>query len=94
MLSDCVLAHEEGDAPPSLLDALAKGENKELHTLLLHNNSLDVAAFKKLGEDIVGKLQELRRLEVQWNEVEEDEKAVEALRDALVARGRKLFFDG
>jgi Ran GTPase-activating protein 1 len=90
-LSDCVLAHEEANAPPSLFDALAKGTNKKLHTLLLQNNNLDVAAFQKLGEDVVGKLPALRRLEVQWNEVEEDEEAVEALRDALVARGGKLF---
>jgi Ran GTPase-activating protein 1 len=90
-LSDCVLAHEEADAPPSLFDALAKGTNKKLHTLLLQNNNLDVAAFKKLGDDVVGKLPALRRLEVQWNEVEEGEEAVEALRDALVARGGKLF---
>jgi Ran GTPase-activating protein 1 len=90
-LSDCVLTHEEADAPPSLLDALAKGENKKSHTLLLQNNNLDVAAFKKLGEDVVGKLPALRRLEGQWNKVEEDEEAVEALRDALVARGGKLF---
>jgi Ran GTPase-activating protein 1 len=88
-LSDCVLAHEEADAPPSLFDALAKGENKKLHTLLLQNNNLDVAAFKKLGEDVVGELPALRRLEVQWNE--EGEEAVEALRDALVVRGGKLF---
>jgi Ran GTPase-activating protein 1 len=90
-LSDCVLAHEEADAPPSLFDALAKGTNKKLHTLLLQNNNHDVVAFKKLGEDVVGKLPALRRLEVQWNEVEEDEEAVEALRDALVARGGKRF---
>jgi Ran GTPase-activating protein 1 len=90
-LSDCVLAHKEADALPSLFDALAKGTNKKLHMLLLQNNNLDVAAFKKLGEDMVGKLPALRRLEVQWNEVEEDEEAVEALRDALVARGGKLF---
>jgi Ran GTPase-activating protein 1 len=90
-LSDCVLAHEEANAPPSLFDALAKGTNKKLHTLLLQNNNLDVAAFQKLGEDVVGKLPALRRLEVQWNEVEEDEEAVEVLRDALVARGGKLF---
>jgi Ran GTPase-activating protein 1 len=89
-LSDCVLAHEEADAPPSLFDALAKGTNKKLLTLLLQNNNLDVAAFQKLGEDVVGKLPALRRLEVQWNEVEEDEEAVEALRDALVAKGSKL----
>jgi Ran GTPase-activating protein 1 len=89
-LSDCVLAHEEADAPPSLSDALAKGENKTLHTLLLQNNNLDVVVFKKLGEDAVGMLPALRRLEVQWNEVEEDEEAVEALRDALVARGEEL----
>jgi Ran GTPase-activating protein 1 len=90
-LSDCVLAHEEADAPPSLFEALAKGTNKKLRTVLLQNNNLDVAALKKLGEDVVGKLPALRRLEVQWNEVEEDEEAVEALRDALVARGGKLF---
>jgi Ran GTPase-activating protein 1 len=90
-LSDCVLAHEEADAPPSLFDALAKGTNMKVHTLLLQNNNLDVAAFKKLGENVVGKLPALKRLEVQWNEVEEDEEAVEALRDALVARGGKLF---
>jgi Ran GTPase-activating protein 1 len=90
-LSDCVLAHEEVAAPPSLFDALAKGTNKNFHTLLLQNNNLDVAAFKKLGEDVMGKLLALRRLEVQWNEVEEDEEAVETLRDALVARGGRLF---
>jgi Ran GTPase-activating protein 1 len=89
-LSDCVLAHEEADAPPSMFDALAKGTNKKVHTLLLQNNNFDVAAFKKLGDDVVGKLPVLRRLEVQWNEVEEDEEAVEALRDALVVRGGKL----
>jgi Ran GTPase-activating protein 1 len=74
-----------------LFNALAKGTNKKLHKLLLQNNNLDVAAFKKLGEDVVGKLPALRRLEVQWNEVEEDEEAVEALWDAVVARGGKLF---
>jgi Ran GTPase-activating protein 1 len=87
-LSDCVLVHEEEDAPPSLFDALAKGTNEKLYT---QNNNLDVAVFKTLGDDVVGKLPALRRLEVQWNEVEEDEEADEALRDALVARGGKLF---
>jgi hypothetical protein len=55
------------DAPPSLFDALAKGRNNKPHTLLLQNNNLDVVAFKKLGDDVVGKLPALRRLEVQWN---------------------------
>jgi Ran GTPase-activating protein 1 len=93
-LSNCVLAHEEADAPPSLFGALAKGTNEKLHTLLLQNNNLDVAAFKKLEEDVVGKLPVLRTLEVQWNEVDEEAEAVEALRDALVAIGVKLFLTG
>jgi Ran GTPase-activating protein 1 len=85
-LSDCVLAHEAADASQSLFDTLVRGKNMKLH-ILLQNDNLDVAAFKKLGEDDVGKLPALKRLEVQWNDIEENKEVVEALRDALVARG-------
>jgi Ran GTPase-activating protein 1 len=88
--SDCVLAHEGDDAPPAILDVLAQGKHVKLHTLQLQNNNLGTESFTLLAETVLPKAPALKRLEMQWNEVEEDDEAAEALKDAMAARGGKL----
>jgi len=88
-LSDCVLSCE-GEIP-SLLSTLAEGSNPKLHTLQLQNNNLETATFELLANRIGEQLGQLRRLELQWNEVEDDDENIENLGIALKARGGKLF---
>lgn len=88
-LSDCVLSGE-GEVP-ALLTTLAKGSNPKLHTLQLQNNNLETATFELLAKNVGDKLISLSRLELQWNEVEDDDEHLENLGIALKARGGKLY---
>lgn len=86
--SDCVLT-EEGNIP-SVISTLAGGSNPALHTLRLQNNNLDSQTAVLLAETVGEHLPLLKFVELQWNEIEEDEEALETLGDLLKARGGKL----
>ncbi|PPR03506.1 hypothetical protein CVT24_006994 [Panaeolus cyanescens] len=88
-LSDCVLS-AEGEVP-LLLETLATGSNPKLHTLQLQNNNLETESFALLSRAISHGLSGIRRLELQWNEIEEDDEHIAALAAALKKRGGKLF---
>ncbi|CAA7262918.1 unnamed protein product [Cyclocybe aegerita] len=88
-LSDCVLS-AEGEVP-TLLQALTKGSNPNLHTLQLQNNNLETATFALLAGAISQGLSSLMSLELQWNDIEEDDENLETLALSLKQRGGKLF---
>ncbi|KAI0631936.1 RNI-like protein [Trametes polyzona] len=86
-LSDCVLG-EEGEVSP-VVEALAKGLQEKLEILQLQNDNLETEAFSLLA-GVVEKLPKLRRVEAQWNEVDEEDEGVIALLTALKKQGGKL----
>ncbi|XP_006462538.1 hypothetical protein AGABI2DRAFT_223923 [Agaricus bisporus var. bisporus H97] len=88
-LSDCVLSADEDDIP-ALLETIAAGSNQKLHTLQLQNNNLGTTTFELLAKNVGDKMVNLLRLELQWNEVEDDDEHLENLSIALKARGGKL----
>ncbi|KAI4522363.1 RNI-like protein [Schizophyllum commune Loenen D] len=88
-LSDCVLSGE-GEVP-AVIEALVGGSNPKLHTLQLQNNNLEAATFEQLADAIAGELATLRRLELQWNEQEEDDEFLAKIAESLKTRGGKLF---
>jgi Ran GTPase-activating protein 1 len=88
-LSDCVLSGE-GEVP-ALLETLVKSSNPELHTLQLQNNNLETATFELLAKHVGEKMGKLTRLELQWNDAEEDDESLENLALVLKARGGKLY---
>lgn len=88
-LSDCVLSGE-GEVP-ALLSTLAEGSNPKLHTLQLQNNNLETTTFELLAKKVGNNLPNLVRLELQWNDAEEDDEHLENLGIALKARGGKLY---
>ncbi|KXN81749.1 Ran GTPase-activating protein 1 [Leucoagaricus sp. SymC.cos] len=87
-LSDCVLSGE-GEVP-ALLEVLTNGSNPELHTLQLQNNNLEAATFELFAQKVGEKMGKLVRLELQWNDAEDDDENLESLGLALKARGGKL----
>ena len=89
-LSDCVIG-EEGEVSP-VVEALAKGLQDKLEVLQLQNDNLESEAFSLLA-GVVGKLPKLKRVEAQWNEVEEDDEAAMALLAALKKQGGKLIMN-
>ncbi|KAF9452941.1 RNI-like protein [Macrolepiota fuliginosa MF-IS2] len=88
-LSDCVLSG--GGEVPTLLETLAEGSNPKLHTLQLQNNNLETATFELLAKNVGPNLGKLLRLELQWNDGEDDDEHLENLGIALKARGGKLY---
>jgi Ran GTPase-activating protein 1 len=82
----------EGEVP-TLIEALAKGRNPKLRTLQLQNNNLETATFGVLAASISQGLSSLLRLELQWNEVEEENEHLENIGLALKQRGGKLYVD-
>ena len=89
-LSDCVIG-EEGEVSP-VIEALAQGLHTKLENLQLQNDNLESAEFALLA-GVVGKLPALKRLEAQWNEVEEDDESVAALAAALRKQGGRLIMN-
>jgi Ran GTPase-activating protein 1 len=87
-LSDCVLA-EEGTLSP-VVQKLVGGSNPKLQTLLLQNNNFESETFSMLAQNIESALGALKRLELQWNEVEEDDEGLAVLARVLKGRGGKL----
>lgn len=88
-LSDCVLS-AEGEVP-ILVTSLTTGSNPKLHTLQLQNNNLETKTFSLLAQTISTHLTSLMRLELQWNEVEDDDEHLETIALSLKQRGGKLF---
>ncbi|KAI8971182.1 RNI-like protein [Trametes punicea] len=89
-LSDCVIG-EEGEVSP-VVEALAKGLHTKLEILQLQNDNLETEAFSLLA-GVVDKLPKLKRVEAQWNEVDEDDEGVVALLTALKKQGGKLIMN-
>ena len=88
-LSDCVLS-AEGEVP-EIINALSLGSNPNLHTLQLQNNNLETRTFAMLAGAVSKGLQNLKTLELQWNDVEEDDENLENIALSLKQRGGKLF---
>jgi len=88
-LSDCVLS-AEGEVP-SLVQKLVEGSNPKLQTLSLQNNNLDEKTFELLKGGLETGLKAVRRLELQWNEQEEDDEHLVEMKQKLKSRGGKLF---
>ena len=90
-LSDCHLA-EEGEIS-QVVKTLSKGSNPKLKVLELQNNNLEAQSFSLLAEGIGERLPNLKRLEVQWNDIEEDDEGIQSLIGTLRKRGGKLILD-
>lgn len=91
-LSDCVLA-EEGEGVSSVIEVIAKGQNTELHTLQLQNNNMDTTSFAVLAGG-VKVLKNLKSLELQWNEVEDEEdEGLQTMVESIKQRGGKLYLN-
>ncbi|KAF5382480.1 hypothetical protein D9615_003028 [Tricholomella constricta] len=88
-LSDCVLS-SDGEVPV-LLSALALGSNTKLHTLQLQNNNLETRTFSLLAQNISTSLASLKKLELQYNDQEEDDEHLDTIALSLKQRGGKLY---
>ncbi|KAF8685392.1 hypothetical protein AX14_004014 [Amanita brunnescens Koide BX004] len=88
-LSDCVLS-TDGEIP-TLVAAIANGSNPAIHTLQLQNNNLDTATFELLATSVSSSLSGLMKLELQWNEIDEDDEYLETIALTLKQRGGKLY---
>ncbi|KAF5389197.1 hypothetical protein D9757_003389 [Collybiopsis confluens] len=88
-LSDCFLS-AKGEVP-ELISTLAEGSNPNLHTLQLQNNNLEAETLQLLAENVMQNMRSLRSLELQWNDFEDDDENLSALRVGLKQRGGKLF---
>jgi Ran GTPase-activating protein 1 len=88
-LSDCVLS-TDGEVP-TLVTAIANGSNPVIHTLQLQNNNLDTVTFELLAKSVATSLSGLMRLELQWNEIDEDDESLETIALTLKQRGGKLY---
>ncbi|KAJ7068662.1 hypothetical protein C8F01DRAFT_1208134 [Mycena amicta] len=86
-LSDCVLA-SDGEVP-TIITVLAGGSNPKLHTLQIQNNNLETDSFLALASGIA-KMPELKLLEVQWNEMDDDDEHLQTLSTHLKRRGGKV----
>ncbi|KAH6912571.1 ran GTPase activating protein 1 [Coprinopsis sp. MPI-PUGE-AT-0042] len=87
-LSDCILS-AKGEVP-TLISALIEGSNPKLKSLIIQNNNLETQTFEALADAISTSLKNLMRLEVQWNDHDEDDEHVERLYDSLKQRGGRL----
>ncbi|KAK7690284.1 hypothetical protein QCA50_006939 [Cerrena zonata] len=91
-LSDCVLADEDGDVSP-IFAPLAAGSNPKLNHLKLENNNLETRTFELLAEAIPEVLPVLKRLEIQWNEFDEEDEIIQTLAGILQRRGGKVIIN-
>ena len=90
IFSDCVLSEEGDDEVPPPLEKLAEGSNQSLVTLVLQNNNLNASTFEFFANSLTS-LPKLRRLELQWNDVDEGSEDVDAIRKIMKQRNGKLF---
>jgi Ran GTPase-activating protein 1 len=88
-LSDCVLS-AEGEVP-EVINALSLGSNPKIHTLQLQNNNLETRTFEVLAGAVSKGIQNLKILELQWNDIEEDDEHIGNISLTLKQRGGKLF---
>jgi len=88
-LSDCVLS-AEGEVP-EIINALSLGSNPKLHTLQIQNNNLETRTFEVLSGAVSKGIKNLKTLELQWNDIEEDDEHLENISLTLKQRGGKLF---
>ena len=91
-LSDCVLADEDGDVSP-IFEPLAAGSNPKLYHLKLENNNLETQTFELLAKAIPEVLPALKRLEIQWNEFDEEDEIIQSLVGLLQRRGGKVIIN-
>lgn len=90
--SDCVLS-SEGEGVSAVVKTIANGSNPKLATLQLQNNDMESESFALLAEGI-SKLPDLKTLELQWNEVDDDEdENLQTLVQSLKQRGGKVFLN-
>ena len=90
--SDCVLSNEE-EGVSLVIETIAGGSNPMLQILQLQNNNMETESFAFLAEGI-SKLPNLKALELQWNEVEDDEdENLQTLVQSLKQRGGKVFLN-
>lgn len=88
--SDCVLS-DEREGVSAVIGVIANGSNPKLQTLQLQNNNMETESFALLAEGI-SKLPNLKTLQLQWNEVDDDEdKHIQTLVQSLKQRGGKVF---
>ncbi|KAJ3876680.1 hypothetical protein F5051DRAFT_28573 [Lentinula edodes] len=87
-LSDCFLS-ANGEVP-ELVTVLAEGSNPKLHSLQLQNNNLEGETSQLLAENIRENMRNLKYLELQWNDFEEEDEHLSALRVSMKQRGGKL----
>ncbi|KAJ3893026.1 hypothetical protein GG344DRAFT_75382 [Lentinula edodes] len=87
-LSDCFLS-ANGEVP-ELVTVLAEGSNPKLHSLQLQNNNLEGETSQLLAENIMENMRNLKYLELQWNDFEEEDEHLRALRVSMKQRGGKL----
>jgi len=90
-LSDCHLV-DEGDAS-AVVETISGGSNGKLQLLQLQNNNLDTQSFAFLAENAAIHLPTLKRLEIQWNEIDDDDEHVASLKVILKKRGGMLIVD-
>ncbi|KAL4246573.1 Leucine-rich repeat domain superfamily protein [Abortiporus biennis] len=91
ILSDCHLT-DEGDVS-EVVKTLSEVENLKLKRLHLQNNNLQESSFSLLAEGIHKNLPALKRLEIQWNDVDEDDESIQSLIGTLTKRGGKVIID-
>ena len=90
--SDCVLSNE-GEGVSAVIETIAGGSNPKLQTLQLQNNNMETESFALLAEGI-SKLPNLRTLELQWNEVDDEEdEIIQTLVQSLKQKGGKVFLN-
>ncbi|KAJ3747481.1 hypothetical protein DFH05DRAFT_1391703 [Lentinula detonsa] len=87
-LSDCFLS-ENGEVP-ELISVLAEGSNPKLQSLQLQNNNLEGETSQLLAENIMENLRNMKSLELQWNDFEEDDEHLNALKVSMKQRGGKV----
>lgn len=83
-LSDCLLRPKGALA---LTNALLEGRNKELESLKLQSDEVDVRAINVLADAVRLHLKQLSVVELNGNRVESDDDSMVKLREALSANG-------
>jgi len=90
--SDCVLSNE-GEGVSAVIKTIASGSNPKLQTLQLQNNNMESGSFALLAKG-VSKLSNLKTLELQWNEVDnEEDENVQTLVQSLKQKGGKVLLN-
>ena len=87
-VGDCLLG---GKGALAIFAALQKGSNRKLRVLRAQYDEIDASGIKSLLQAITdGKLDSLRRIELNGNRFDEDDPSIEELRIVLEDRKRKI----